>query len=221
MFYEVEYKCKWDKKKSLVKFYNKDEVLSIIKQINRWLTPIKDRLINWFDSLDYIIVIEQNYDYEKDWFHYDYEKISHNWEIIEIPELSTNINKNFLPKRKDITAELFYECDIGHLDDETINYKNWILTIYNEVYPLNKNTKYWEMFDLIFSTYNKISKKEFEYANIFITFENKEYKRLKEKDLKYEIIRNTIKDKLKEIKEYYKMKKNIIYLSIDTITINN
>jgi hypothetical protein len=51
MIYVLKYKLKSEKKEVIIKYYNKDEVLYIIKQINRWLTPIKDSLINWIKTL--------------------------------------------------------------------------------------------------------------------------------------------------------------------------
>jgi hypothetical protein len=223
MIYVLKYKLKSEKKEVIIKYYDKDEVLYIIKQINRWLTPIKDSLINWIETLEYINVQEQNYDYIKGWLHYDYKKLNVNWEIIEIPELSSNIDKNFIPQTKDITAELFYENNIGLLWKNKIIYKNWILSINWEIFKnYNENTKYWEIIDLIFKVYEKLGN-NFLYTDLENEYNlnTKKYKRLIDKDFKYINIRDTIKNKLNDIKKYFNLKQDIVTLTKKSITINN
>ena len=222
MFYELSYKIKWEKEDNILKFYYREEVSNIIKQLNRWLTPIKNKMINWMDSLEYIIVIEQNYDYIENWLHYDYEKINANWEIVEISQLSLNINSNFLPERKNITSELFLERNIWLVNDKKVNYKDWIIYINNEIFPsFNRNSKYWDIFELIFNTsqkkWNKIKYLDLEEEYLL---NETNYEKLNSKVFTYLQIRDTIKNKLKEIREYFSLDKDIINLTIEEIIIN-
>ena len=222
MSYELTYKLKSEKNEIVEIFYHKDEVTSIIKQINKWWTPIKNKLINWMYSLEFIKIIDRNYDYIKDWIHYITKNFNNNWEIIEVSLPFDGVNPKFEPIEKDITAILFYENNIGHLGNNNFYYNNWILTIKWYIYnKFDKNTKYWNFIDLILNVSNK------KWLNILYTDIEKEfnsninkYNKLNKNDFMYETIRNTLKDKLKEIREYSKEKKDIISLTTDLIIIN-
>lgn len=220
MSYKVTYKLKSEKNEITEIFYHKEEVSSIIKQINKWLTSIKKKLINWMNTLEYIIVIERNYDYIKNWIYHISKNINNNWEIIEV-SLPLD-NAEFLPIEKDITSELFYENNIGQIGNNNFYYKKWVLTIKWHIYnDFKKNTKYWNLMDLIFNVSNK------KWLNILYTDIEEEfnhntskYNKLDKNDFNYERIRDTLKNKLRNIRKYSKGKKDIISLTTNLIIIN-
>ena len=77
------------------------------------------------------------------------------------------------------------------------------------------------MLDLILKTYNDLEEINFKYDKLDEIFKEIKYKELTEKDLSYGKMRDTLKNKLKEIREYFEMEKDIITLGVDSITINN
>ena len=79
-----------------------------MKQLNKWITSIDEKLVEGLTSLSKFTVIEHNYDEIDDKEQYfEYIKVNANWEFIEIPEYCLKVNPNFVPKEIDITNELF------------------------------------------------------------------------------------------------------------------
>lgn len=222
MLYTFTFKVKWQKKEKTLKFYSKDEVISIIKQLNKWITSLNWDLIKWVISLAYLKIIEHNYDEIDDkWMYLEYKQVkdSLSWEIFEVPEFCRLKNEDFYPIEKDITNNLLYECNVLTWNDWKVNYIHWDLIIYWEIFQLKKNTNYHDYFDLIFSTYERIWNNNFLYNELFETFNNKEYKMIIEKDINYNSIRDNLKDKLSKIKEEFNFDLMILWKYKITINI--
>jgi len=219
--YLVTYKVKDQSIQNTFKLYEREEVLSLVKQLNKGLTSLDWKMVDWILSLSDFSIIEHNYDQiDKHGQYFEYIKVNANWEFIEIPEYCLKINPDFIPSEKDITDKLFLEVGVLWGNDWKVSYDKWILTTFWEVFPLKTSTKYWEVFDLIYSVYANAPNSEMSYDQLRFLLEDKEYIDLTLDDIWYTPLRNVIKDKLSDIKDKYKLKTDIISLHKTKIVIN-
>lgn len=194
-------------------------IKSALSQLQKWLASFNWVLIHWFDSLQQLQVLERACDKYENWVYY-IKVISEPFKKVEYEDASFLIDW-FDPRDKDITNELFLELWITtniknynklpwFIDSNYINIK-WI-----EV-ELKENTKYWNIFGVIYDTNLYKKKNDITYDELIESFKLWNYKYINEKDLRYNKLRDLIKHKLNEIREATKIK--FLWLHKDKIVL--
>lgn len=220
--YLITYQLKWSQEEISFKTYDREEVLSMVKQLNKWITSLNGKLVDGIISLSDFSVIEHNYDDidEHNQHFMDIKVRGNGAEFHEIPEFCLKVDPDFIPSEKDITDKLFLEVGVLWGNDWKVSYDKWILTTFWEVFLLKSSTKYSEAFDLIYSTHQELQKKEIIYEDLREVFNTKEYSNLVLRDILYTPLRDILKDKLIDIKNKYELEIDIISLHTDKIIIN-
>lgn len=208
-YYSITYQVTKNDKHKSVLIRSRDEVLLIVKQIQRGIVSIKWDLIHGtLDDFTYFSIIEQNYDQvDNEWECYCVEN---DWE--NGPEI---IYKD--PIRNDITNQIFNERLISSKKCWNIYLHPHTISVLWEYFPLVNNTKTRQLIEIIITAKLRKNRNILSYQNLEEVFEQWNFDKLKNKDFSYEWVRNTLKNKIKEIREVLKI--DLLKLSTTTITI--
>jgi hypothetical protein len=174
-----------------------------LSQLQNWPASFNWQLIISFDSLEILQVIERQSDKYENWIYYDEFTYSDGttW-YINSSDIEPDYNCQLCDK--DITNDLLIELWIRTSQEKSIN-SNWEVTddymlfIKWERFPLKQNTKYCELFRIIYRCKVFYSKNILTYDDLLENFKVWAYKEINEKDLCYTRIRDTLKNKLLEI----------------------
>lgn len=209
MRYTINFKLKHDINTINYTFTNKDCLYLAIKQIYRWFFVIDWKIYkNTFDDFEYLKIIEKNYSFIN-WLN-EYLLINDDskWDVdIDI------ISK---PYTKDITNYVLNTIlvwNIYHNIELTDNnlYINW------ENFVLKNNSKWRDIFKILVDIRKsqKINFISYEFILNHLMNNSENYPLIKSKDINLIIIRNTLKNKLSEIKK--RLWKDIIKILVDWI----
>lgn len=217
--FSLIYKLKWSQSSNE---WNVEDIIifkTTLLQLQKWIASLNWFLIHWLDSLEQLQVFERCCDKYENWNYYIKTESStfNNLEYVSAYELIDW----FEPLDKDITNDLLLELWISQyiknshklpwfIKDNYINIK-WV-----EI-ELKENTKYGSIFEIIYEANLNKNKNDFSYGDLIEICEKWNYTKVSKKDLKYDKIRDSIKHKLKEIREKTKIK--FIWLHKDKIVL--
>ena len=196
MRYIIEYKVKWETNSTQIVYKTKDEVLLFVAQIQRWIASIDWVILvidmEWFD---FFKVTEQNYDQINSEWKYLSLDIDKDWDVDPTDVLD--------PYTKNITKEVFNERLVSSKKKWDIYLHKHTMSVLWEEFPLLRNTKTRQVFEILIAAKIKYNKKDISYEEMEDIFSSGLFNELKENDFKPKKIRDTLKSKLEEFKEEF------------------
>lgn len=205
----VKYKLKWTNKEQETIYNNKDDVLLLIKQFQRWVASFDSNLIYWIEQFDNFQVIYQNYDQITNW----------KYLIINIDkEWNPDIYECNYPISKNITNELFSERLVSSKKVWNIHLLDKYMSVCWEIFPLWNKTKIRDIFVILLISKSKNESNIVTYENMEKIFKEWDFKNLLLKDLINKRIRSLLKDKLKEFNDELKI--DVLTVTKEHIIIN-
>lgn len=199
MYYDIIFKRKWDFETSKVESISYESIIQTLNQLRKWIASIDWKLINWFNSLDELKIIEKNYYWKNgNWECYD---IMDNWDIFSFDNLP--YEANWREEYEDITNKIFLEIELiwENIYSNSIIYTDWVITIRWKDFTFDKKTKIYEIIDLYFKAKNYFWTDELKYEQLEEIFKNQNYIELKNKDLNYDTFRWLLKNRMKKISD--------------------
>jgi len=216
MKYTITYKLHWEEETHSSLFTGDyDSLKDTIYQLWKWFGRLDGKLIKCgFKIIEDIQIVEQNYDFESHWKHYDdytpsIEDIQQHWEDIDsISPVCLEDDLKIQPYSVDITNKVFKECDINFWNLETqsgISLKENTLLVNGVPFDMKKDSKLYEILDIITRLRSYENTNVISYDSIVKYFMNNLYTTLKKEDITIEWIRNILKKKMENIREKLKL----------------
>ena len=211
MKYILTYKIKWENLTKESTYSNVDDVLILIKQIQRWIFSIDSKvIISNFEDFEFFEIIEQNYD-QKD----------SNWEYINItPDWKWDIDINYCdnPYKKDITNDLLNKRLVSTKENWNIYLNAKTISVLWEEFPLKNPSKIRDIFSLLLYSKSKLKSNTIPFTYMETSYDKTIFKEITNKDLRYTPTRDILKKKLEEFK--YEFDKDILTINSQWIIVN-
>lgn len=211
MKYIVEYKVKWETDSKEIVYKIKDEVLSLVKQVQMWLASIDWKIIvSSIEDFEIFKITEQNYDQiNDDWKHLI---LNLDWDWFMDVDECTN------PYKKDITNKLFNERVVSSKKKWSIHLHKLTMSVLWEYFPLKSKTKLRQTFEILITAKHKFQKNNISYEEMEEIFSKWNFSEMNDKDFNYIKMRDILKDKLREFK--YELNIDVLKLDKKGVKIN-
>lgn len=211
MKYIIELSVKWNNVLQLVSYKEEKDVLSFVSQLQRWIVSINWKILKSdIESLEYFKITEQNYDQKDDDWRCHY--------ITPLEDGDVDIEECLNPYKKDITNKILNKRVVSSNKKWNIYLHKFTMSILWEYFPLQKNTKIREVFEILIISKYRYQSNDISYEQMEVVFSEWDFKKISIKDFNYEKMRDILKDKLKDFNR--ELGVDVLKLHISGVKIN-
>lgn len=208
--YTLKYILKDSSEEKEYKFSSKQEVLSFVRNLHRWVTTLEWNPVYWLEAFSSFQIWLLNYAIDGwGWTYYDFLP----WD--ESNPIKVSDEPWFQPIDGDVTNEILDEVNFSS-KDKNMEFKNNILRVYWDLYTIKKETKLRDLLEILFSSNDKFMS----YEGLKEIYSKWNFQEILESDFYYEWVRGVLKRRMSQIKEESKLNENIFSISVRWITKN-